>query len=598
VECGRKEVTFHIPYSTFHILLRFRYAPRTTRMTNRIAIIAGAGPAGLTAAYELLKRTDIIPIVYEETAAIGGISQTYVYKGNRIDIGGHRFFSKSERVMRWWFSILPRQGKPAADDIEKKHDIEYASEVVVDFLCKKCMPSAFAAVASSPQEQVSERGEGGVSINRPAPDPEKEDNVMLQRPRVSRIFYKRYFFPYPIGITLLVARRLGFFNTFLIGCSYIWRQLFPLKDETYLDAFYKNRFGDRLYRTFFEKYTEKVWGVPVSQIRSDWGAQRVKGLSLKRALFHAVQDLFSNDFRRHQQARETSLITRFHYPKFGPGQMWEEVARQIRACGGEIRHEHRVDGVHLENGRVTAVTIENTQTGATERVPCDFFFSTMPIKHLVGMITPHPPSKVVEVAEGLCYRDFLTVGLLLKKLHVREGDGTINATVPDNWIYIQEGDVRVGRVQLFNNWSPYMVADRKNTQWIGLEYFVNEGGDLWVQDDKDLIELGIREMEKIGMIQREDVLDGCVLRMPKAYPSYIGSYPQLPAVREFADSIPNLFLIGRNGMHRYNNQDHSMLTAMLAIDNIVAGRTDKTNLWGVNLDGEYHEEGKSKTGLH
>jgi len=272
--------------------------------------------------------------------------------------------------------------------------------------------------------------------------------------------------------------------------------------------------------------------------------------------------------------------------------MWEEVTRQIRACGGDVRMKQRVDGVHLENGKVIAVTIEHTDTGITERIPCDYFFSTMPLKHLAGMITPHPPSRVVEVAEGLCYRDFLTVGLLLKKLHVSEGDGKIKESVPDNWIYIQEGDVRVGRVQIFNNWSPYMVADRKNTQWIGLEYFVNEGGDLWVQEDKDLIELGIREMESIGMIRREDVLDGCVLRIPKAYPSYIGSYPQLKVIRDFTDVIPNLFLIGRNGMHRYNNQDHSMLTAMLAIDNIVAGRIDKSNLWDVNLEGEYHEEKK------
>lgn len=551
-------------------------------MHRKIALIAGAGPAGLTAAYELLRRTDIIPIVCEETDMIGGIAQTFNYKGNRIDIGGHRFFSKSDRVQNWWFNILPRQGKPAADTIEKKHDIEYATETIVEYLCEKCI----SELAADRWPLIAD----GRSIKRSPPDPEKEDLVMLQRPRISRIFYKRFFFPYPIGITLLVAKRLGFLNTFLIGCSYIWRQMFPLKDETFLDAFYKNRFGDRLYRTFFEKYTEKVWGVPVSQIRSDWGAQRVKGLSLRRAISHAVQDLFSSDFKKHQKERETSLITRFWYPKFGPGQMWEEVARQIECCGGQVRMKTRVDNIRLEHGKVTSVMLENTETGKTEELACDLCFSTMPLKHLVGMITPHPPIRVVEVAEGLQYRDFLTVGLLLKKLHVREGSGKINTSVPDNWIYIQEGDVRVGRVQLFNNWSPYMVADRKNTEWIGLEYFVNEGGDLWVKDDKDLIDLGIREMETIGMIRREDVLDGCVLRIPKAYPSYTGSYPQLNVIRQFLDPIGNLYPIGRNGMHRYNNQDHSMLTAMLAVDNIVAGRTDKSNLWDVNLEGEYHEE--------
>ncbi len=542
---------------------------------KKIAIIAGAGPAGLTAAYELLKRTDIKPVILEMTDAIGGIAQTYNYKGNRIDIGGHRFFSKVDRVMDWWFAVMPRQSKPSADTVEKQHEIDYIAESIVEYLCPECSPDGTT-----------------MKVTMKDVDPEKTDNVMLQRPRVSRIFYRKNFFPYPIGITFMVAKRLGFWNTFMIGMSYIKRHLFPLKDETYLDAFYKNRFGDRLYRTFFEAYTEKVWGVPCSQIRADWGAQRVKGLSLKRAVVHALKDLLSSDFKKQQEERETSLITRFFYPKFGPGQMWEIVTEQVQKCGGEVRMRHRVSGVHVEGGKVVAATIEDMATGKTERMACDYFFSTMPIKHLAGMMTPHPPARVVEVAEGLHYRDFLTVGLLLKKLHVQEKGKAPQADVPDNWIYIQEGGVRVGRVQLFNNWSPYMVKDRKNTTWIGLEYFVNEGGDLWVMEDQALIQLGISEMVKIGMIRAEDVLDGCVLRMPKAYPAYIGSYTQLNVVREFVEGIPNLFLVGRNGMHRYNNQDHSMLTSMLAVDNIIAGRTDKSNLWEVNLDMVYHEEKK------
>lgn len=544
-------------------------------MSKKIAIIAGAGPAGLTAAYELLKRTDIKPVILEMTDAIGGIAQTYNYKGNRIDIGGHRFFSKVDRVMDWWFTVMPRQSKPSADTIEKQHEIDYVAESIVEYLCPECSPDGKT-----------------VKVTMKDVDPEKTDNVMLQRPRVSRIFYRKNFFPYPIGITFMVAKRLGFWNTFMIGMSYIKRHVFPLKDETYLDAFYRNRFGDRLYRTFFEAYTEKVWGVPCSQIRADWGAQRVKGLSLKRAVVHALKDLLSSDFKKQQEERETSLITRFFYPKFGPGQMWEIVTEQVKKCGGEVRMRHRVSGVHVEGGKVVAATIEDMQTGKTERMACDYFFSTMPIKHLAGMMTPHPPARVVEVAEGLHYRDFLTVGLLLKKLHVQEKGKAPQADVPDNWIYIQEGGVRVGRVQLFNNWSPYMVKDRKNTTWIGLEYFVNEGGDLWVMEDQALIQLGISEMVKIGMIRAEDVLDGCVLRMPKAYPAYIGSYTQLNVVREFVEGIPNLYLVGRNGMHRYNNQDHSMLTSMLAVDNIIAGRTDKSNLWEVNLDMVYHEEKK------
>ncbi|MDO8468860.1 MAG: NAD(P)/FAD-dependent oxidoreductase [Candidatus Peribacter sp.] len=542
---------------------------------SKVAIIAGAGPAGLTAAYELLKRTDIRPIVCELSDVIGGIAQTYNYKGNRIDLGGHRFFSKSKRIMQWWFNILPLQGKPSADTAEKKHEIDYAAEAIVNFLCPACT------------------NDGATNTQRtfPAPDPEKDDQVMLQRPRLSRIYHRRHFFPYPISITLGVAMRLGVLNTFLIGLSYIKARMFRLKDETYLDAFFINRFGRRLYETFFRDYTEKVWGIPCSQIRADWGAQRVQGLSLRRAVVHAVKDLLSSDFKKAQQERETTLITRFYYPKYGPGQMWETVAAQVRSCGGEVRMHTRVSGVHLTDGRVTSVTLENTQTGAEETLPCDFFFSSMPIKHLAGMMTPHPPARVTEVAEGLPYRDFITIGLLLKKLHVQDGRH-VDASVPDNWIYIQEGGVKVGRVQIFNNWSPYLVNDRKNTVWIGLEYFVNEGGDLWIKPDQELIQFGITEMEKIHFLKSEDVLDACVLRIPKAYPAYFGSYDQLHVVREFVQNIPNLYLIGRNGMHRYNNQDHSMLTSMTAVDNIVAGRTDSSNVWEVNLEMVYHEEHK------
>ena len=548
-------------------------------MSKRIAIIAGAGPAGLTAAYELLKRTDVMPVVCESTDAIGGIAQTFVYKGNRIDIGGHRFFSKVERVMDWWFNILPLQGAPSADTAAKDHAIDYATEAVMTYLCPECLPQGVNA--------------DGCTVRCPAPDPEKEDQVMLQRPRLSRIFYRRSFFPYPISITLTVAWRLGLLNTVLITLSYIKAQAFPVKDETYLDAFFTNRFGNRLYRTFFKDYTEKVWGVPCASIRADWGAQRIKGLSLKRAVAHAIKDLLSSDFKKQQEERETSLITRFYYPKLGPGQMWETVTRQVKACGGEVRMKTRVIGVQLQGKYVVSATLENVDTGATEEVPCDFFFSTMPIKHLIGMVRPYPPSTVVEVAEGLQYRDFLTVGLLLSKLHVQEKGKQPATHVPDNWIYIQEGDVRVGRVQVFNNWSPYMVADQESTVWIGLEYFVNEGGDLWVKSDKDLVDMGIAEMEKIGFLKKQDVLDGCVLRMPKAYPAYIGSYEQLPAVQEYLNGIENLFAVGRNGMHRYNNQDHSMLTAMMAVDLIAAGKTDKKELWDVNLEMVYHEEKKA-----
>jgi protoporphyrinogen oxidase len=414
---------------------------------------------------------------------------------------------------------------------------------------------------------------------------------MLQRPRLSRIFFRRSFFPYPIGITLSVAYRLGLWNTFLIGLSYVRARLLPIRDETYLDAFFINRFGRRLYETFFRDYTEKVWGAPCHQIRADWGAQRVKGLSLTRAVAHAAKDLFSSDFRKAQQERETSLITRFFYPKYGPGQMWETVAGQVCACGGEIHLERRVSGVRVRSGSVREVLVTDPRTGEETIIPCDYFFSSMPIRDLVAMIEPRPQPDVVAVAKGLVYRDFLTVGLLLRSLHVEERGRPPAASVPDNWIYVQEDDVRVGRVQIFNNWSPYLVADSENTVWIGLEYFLNEGDDLWGWPDPKIVEFGVAEMEKIRLLRREDVLDGCVLRMPKAYPAYFGTYDQLNRVTDYTDTIPNLFLIGRNGMHRYNNQDHSMLVAMTAVDLIADKRTEKSALWDINLDMAYHEEG-------
>ena len=539
---------------------------------TKIAIIAGAGPAGLTAAYELLERTDIKPIVYEATDAIGGIAQTYNYKGNRIDIGGHRFFSKSERVMNWWFNIMPVQGHPAADTAEKKHDIDYAVESIMEYLC------------SGEKKTVK------------APDPEKEDNVMLHRPRISRIYFKRNFFPYPIGITLKIAWRMGLVNTAFIGCSYIWAQIFKKKDETYLDAFMINRFGMRLYKTFFEDYTQKVWGVPCSEIKADWGAQRIKGLSLRRAVAHAVKDLLSSDFSKQQEERETSLITRFFYPKFGPGQMWETVTRQVTQCGGQVHMNKRVESVKWkeESGKrkVTSVVIKDVQSGDTEEIACDYFFSTMPVKHLVAGMQPAAEESVQEVAKGLIYRDFMTVGLLLNKLHVEEKGKKPSTEVPDNWIYVQDRGVKVGRIQIFNNWSPYMLNDHKKNVWIGLEYFVDEGDELWVKPDETMIEQGIAELEQIKFLKKEDVEDACVLRMKKAYPAYFGTYDQLDVIRDWSLTIPNLFLIGRNGMHRYNNQDHSMLTAMTAVDNIVAGVSNNMNIWEVNAERVYHEEKK------
>jgi len=545
---------------------------------KRVAVIAGAGPAGLTAAWELLAQTNVHPVVIEPTTAIGGIARTHVHNGNRIDIGGHRFFSKSERVMKWWFSMLPPQGAPAADDVAQEHAVDLATEVVLRML----VPDAVSP--SQVHSRIREE-------RRPAPDPEREDRVMLHRSRLSRIYFARHFFPYPLSITLLAAWRLGLVNTVLITLSYLWAKAFPRRDETFLDAFFINRFGKRLYEIFFRGYTEKVWGVKCSEIRADWGAQRIKGLSLKRAVAHAVRDLLSSDFRKQQHRRETSLITRFWYPKFGPGQMWETVAEQVRGAGGEIRHGSRVVGVQLRKGRVWTVRVRDEATGTCEDLACDYFFSTMPVRELVAMVEPAPPATVREVAAGLSYRDFITVGILLDRLHVLEKGKPPQTAVRDNWIYVQDAGVRVGRIQIFNNWSPYLAADHEHMTWLGLEYFVGKGDGLWRMPDQELVKLAVRELEHVGFARAVDVRDSCVLRVPDAYPAYFGSYVRFDEIRRWANSIPNLFCIGRNGMHRYNNQDHSMLTAMMAVDNIAAGCEDDSAIWDVNMEMVYGEGG-------
>ncbi|MBI5497829.1 MAG: NAD(P)/FAD-dependent oxidoreductase [Deltaproteobacteria bacterium] len=544
---------------------------------RNIAVIAGAGPAGLTAAWELLKRTDIVPIVVEPAALVGGIASTHEHHGNRIDLGGHRFFSRAQRVMDWWFNILPLQGAPSSDTLARGHAIDYARQATQDFLRPELCPPRWRDALV------------GTRLVRPAPDPEQEEEVMLQRPRLSRIFHRRRFFPYPLSITPRVMADLGWTNMARIGASYLHARVAPLPDETYLEAFFINRFGRRLYETFFRDYTEKVWGVPCRDIRADWGAQRVRGLSLTRALTTAARDLLRTDAQRAHEERETTLITRFYYPKRGPGQMWTTVADQVRGAGGTLLHGARVTGVRTEAGRVVAVTVRHDD-GRAEDIRCGHFFSTMPLRELLAGLEPTPPPDVARIAAGLVYRDFLTVGVLLRRLHVRQPRGAPLESVPDNWIYVQEGDVQMGRIQVFNNWSPYLVADPRTTTWLGLEYFVNDTDALWRQSDSATMALGIGELERMGFARAEDVLDACVLRVPKAYPAYWGTYPELPRLQQYLDGIGNLYAVGRNGMHRYNNQDHSMLTAMTAVDNIVRGARSNANLWDINLEMAYHEE--------
>jgi protoporphyrinogen oxidase len=522
---------------------------------RRWAVVIGAGPAGLTAAYELLKRSNIVPIVLEKGDFIGGIARTVPYKGNRIDIGGHRFFSKSDRVMQWWTQILP---------IEARH---------------------------APSQRIRYQNQSRVvAVDREGPDPRRADRVMLVRERKSRIYFLRKFFDYPISLSARTLRNLGLLRSVRIAFSYARSALFPIRRETNLEEFFINRFGRELYKTFFQSYTEKVWGLRCDQISAEWGAQRIKGLSVLRALAHAVRSLLRRRSTGVEQKEvETSLIERFLYPKYGPGQLWEEAARRIQDMGGEILLEHDVVQIHRRGGEICAVTARNVRTGEERVFTGDVFFSTMPIKDLMRAMHPAVDDDLLEISDGLVYRDFITVGLLVNKLKVKDGAERGRALIRDNWIYIQEPDVQVGRLQIFNNWSPYMVAD-KSKVWLGLEYFCNEGDALWSKTDEELIELGKRELEQIDILEAADVVDATVLRVPKTYPAYFGTYHRLGEIREFLSGYDNLFLIGRNGMHKYNNQDHSMLTAMTAVDNILAGRKDQSNIWAVNTEQDYHEE--------
>ena len=456
-------------------------AMNMSQKNQKKAIIIGAGPAGLTAAYELLDKTDIKPVIYESTDYIGGISKTVNYKGNRIDIGGHRFFSKSDRVMRWWQNILPLQGAPAKDDKAVGREVPLSK----DYLRR--------TLGSKKPEKCT------------APNPEKTDKVMLNRSRLSRIFFLRSFFDYPVSLNYNTFSNLGIKRTIKIGLGYIKSSMHKINEEKSLEDFFINRFGVELYRTFFKDYTEKVWGVSCGDIAADWGSQRIKGLSIKKAIAHAVKKSFSRnkDSSISQKNVETSLIGQFMYPKHGPGQMWEEVAKIITENGGEIHHSHRVVGIEGHDNSIVAVKVKDESTGKVETVTGNYFFSTMPVRDLIDSFETEVPSDVRDVAQGLMYRDFITVGLLLNKMKIKNETKTktVNDLVPDNWIYIQERDVKIGRLQIFNNWSPYMVADEDNV-WIGLEYFCNEGDEMWNMSDEKFTDFAIGELAKIDIINQ------------------------------------------------------------------------------------------------
>jgi protoporphyrinogen oxidase len=462
-------------------------------------VIIGAGPAGLTAAYELSKRGEASTVL-EADDVVGGISRSPERDGWRFDIGGHRFFTKVKPVEALWHEILPPE----------------------DFLL---------------------------------------------RPRMSRIYYDGKYYDYPLK-AMNALKNLGLIEAFLCVLSYVWARVRPPKDQTNYEGWLVARFGWRLYRTFFKTYTEKVWGVPVSEMPADWAAQRVKELSLSKAILNAV-------LPKRNQKEITSLIEEFEYPKYGPGMMWERCRDIVEERGTKVLMKTGVKRLEHRDGKAVAVVADHD--GVESRYECSHVVSSMPMGQLLKAMDPPPPADVVAAADDLAYRDFLTVALV-----VPEEFG-----FPDNWIYVHSPEVHLGRIQNFGQWSPYLVKEGRTC--LGLEYFVFEGDELWVMPDEELVELGKRELAKLGLVDPAKVERGYVVRMPKAYPTYDDRYKEnVEVMRRWLEAnTPNVYPVGRNGMHRYNNQDHSMYTAMLSVENMFGANHD---IWAVNVEAEYHEE--------
>lgn len=503
----------------------------------KTAIIIGAGPAGVTAAYELLTKTDIKPIILEASSYIGGISRSARFNGNIIDLGGHRFFSKDKVINDIWQKFMPFQGQPT---LEEK------------------------MVGRSTKLTI-----GG-------PDPEKIDNVFLMRSRVSHIYYLDKFFDYPLSMKWRTFKNLGFNKTIKAGFSYI-KSRFIKKEENNLENFYINHFGSFLYKSFFKDYTTKVWGRNPSEIDASWGKQRVKGLSLTKAI--------GSVFKK-KQNEEASLIKSFAYPKYGVGSMYEAIAKWCVNNGAILHQNACVTGITIEENKITSIEINHK-----EELKADYIISSMPLKDLINAIKGNIPSKeIYDIANHLPYRDFIGVGLLMKdlKIHNESKIKTINNRIRDTWIYVQQGNVQLGRIQVLNNWSPYLVKDNENTTLIGLEYFANEGDKLWEMSDKAIIDLAINEACTIGLIDKNQVIDSTINRVLKAYPAYFDSYKDIDKLVNYLNSIDNLYCIGRNGQHRYNNMDHSMLTAIKCVE-AIKGDIKKEDIWKVNTKSEYHE---------
>jgi protoporphyrinogen oxidase len=479
------------------------------------AVIVGAGPAGLTAAYELSKKSQRVVVLESDPQYVGGISRTVEYHGYRFDIGGHRFFSKSREVEDLWTEIL------GAD--------------------------------------------------------------MLERPRSSKIFYREQFYAYPLK-PLEALSQLGVLESALCVLSFLKARLRPMRHPKSFEDWVVNEFGERLFRIFFKTYTEKVWGMSCKEISADWAAQRIKGLTLGGAIRNA---LLPGRKSKDRALVVKTLLDTFRYPRFGPGMMWEACAKQVRALGGEVLLGRNVVVCRFDAASSSWTVTARTPDGALEEFRGEHLISSMPMRQLVGQIEPRVPESALRSANSLRYRDFLTVGLILRERN----------RFNDNWIYVHDPNVKVGRVQNYKSWSPEMVP-RPDYCCYGLEYFCFEGDGLWTMADADLIALGSKELERVGLGAAADVVDGCVIRQPKAYPVYDDDYQQhVGVIRKALDvHCRNLHLVGRNGMHKYNNQDHAMMTALLAARNILAGE-NKYDVWSVNEDGEYLEAGSAGSQL-
>ncbi len=525
-------------------------------MKKKRVVIIGAGPAGLTAGYYLLKHSDQYEVVIlEQDNLVGGISKTVEFSGYRIDTGIHRFFTKNDEVEQIWEECLPLQGSPAYDDI---------------LLDRK---KTFA--------------QGG-------PDPEKDDKTMLIKDRITKIYYGRKFYDYPVHLNMTTICNMGFFTLIKATFSYFKACIFPLPN-TSLENFYINRFGRVLYGMFFESYTEKVWGVHPSEISADWGSQRVKGLSIRTVL----KDVFKRFLHlKSNQNSETSLIESFIYPKLGAGYVYEEMAHRICQMGGKVILGAKVSTICGESKKISRIVYQ--KDGKEISLKTDVCISSMPICYLFsqmkGIEIPH---RIYQIATKLPYREFMSVGLVLDQIHLENHEKikTIHDVVPYSWIYVQEPDVKMGRIQIFNNWSPYLFKDKTEIQdkvMISLEYFCSCHDQYWKMSDQEFIDFAIDEAIRLKIIDgREHVLESVRIKVDKAYPAYFGTYDKMDKVVDFLNHIPNLYCIGRNGQHRYNNMDHSMLTGIETAKHILDPSLDKKMIWEVNTEKDYHEEKKS-----